>query len=137
MFDSSSRFLIVDDSQSFREVVDAGLQELGAAKVEHAHDGKVAYKMIVEASESGQPYSMIFCDIHMPKVDGLKLLEMLRAEPKTKNTPVIMVTTESSKQAVVRAAMSGISGYIVKPFEVQDVKKKVREVYMQYLEKKV
>lgn len=82
----------------------------------------------------GRPYAMIFCDIHMPHVDGLRLLEMLRSEQKTKNTPVIMVTTESSKEAVVRAAMSGISGYIVKPFEVEDVKKKVREVYTQYLE---
>jgi two-component system, chemotaxis family, chemotaxis protein CheY len=137
MFDSSSRFLIIDDSQSFREVVEAGLIELGVEHIEQAADGKIAFKMILNAAESNQPYSMIFCDIHMPHVDGLRLLEMLRAEPKTKNTPVIMVTTESSKQAVVRAAMSGISGYIVKPFEVTDVKKKVREIYMQYLEKKV
>ena len=65
----------------------------------------------------------------MPEIDGLKLLEMVRGNPSTSQMPIVVVTTESEKQIVLKAVMSGVSGYMVKPFGVENVKTKMQEVY--------
>ncbi|MCB0351812.1 MAG: response regulator [Bdellovibrionales bacterium] len=86
--------------------------------------------MIKEKLDGDLPmYELILTDINMPEMDGLKLLELVRAEPKTSNIPVLIVTTDGGKPTVIKAVMSGVSGYMVKPFGVEDVKNKILEIY--------
>ncbi len=129
MFHDEARFLIADDSNLTRDLVRTALTQLGLLNVDSAADGAVALEKIKVAADEGKPYDLVFTDINMPKIDGLLLLETVRSNLKTRNTPVIIVTTESAKQSVVRAVMQGVSGYMVKPFGVEDVKKKVKEIH--------
>ena len=129
MFNPSSRFLIVDDSSVTRNIVRMALQQMKMKTIDEASNGVAGLDKILSASEQGTPYDLVITDINMPEMDGLKLLELVRAEPKTSNIPVLIVTTDGGKPTVIKAVMSGVSGYMVKPFGVEDVKNKILEIY--------
>ncbi len=129
MYKPDSRFLIADDSNMVRDLIRTALSQLGLKKVDSAADGILALEKIKIAIDENKPYSLVFTDINMPKMDGLVMLETLRANMKTRNVPVLIITTESAKQSVVRAVMAGVWGYMVKPFGVEDVKKKIKEIH--------
>ena len=129
MFNPSSRFLIVDDSSVTRNIVRMALQQMKMKTIDEASNGVAGLEKILSASEQGTPYDLVITDINMPEMDGLKLLELVRAEPKTSNIPVLIVTTDGGKPTVIKAVMSGVSGYMVKPFGVEDVKNKILEIY--------
>ena len=129
MFNPISRFLIVDDSSVTRNIVRMALQQMKMKTIDEASNGVAGLEKILSASEQGTPYDLVITDINMPEMDGLKLLELVRAEPKTSNIPVLIVTTDGGKPTVIKAVMSGVSGYMVKPFGVEDVKNKILEIY--------
>ena len=129
MFPTDSRFLVVDDSKVVRDFVKTALYTMGMEKIDICEDGKMAEKMIFEAQKSAAPYSLVLLDINMPHLDGLGLLEILKEDDSTKDIPIIMMTTEGGRQTVLKAVMSGVHGYMVKPFGVGDIKKKIQEVY--------
>jgi two-component system, chemotaxis family, chemotaxis protein CheY len=129
MFRSDARFLVIDDSKTSRDLVRVALKQLKYMNVDEAEDGLIGLAKIQDASSAKKPYSLVFCDINMPEIDGLKLLETIRLDPENAAIPVIIITTEGDKPTVIRAVMSGVSGYMVKPFGVDDVKKKLEEVY--------
>jgi two-component system, chemotaxis family, chemotaxis protein CheY len=129
MFTADSRFLIVDDSKVVRDLISAALSQLNYKTIDKAFNGRSGWEKIVASVDSGRPYDLVFCDINMPEMNGLELLEMVRANPKTNPVPILMVTTEGEKSTVIKAVMAGVSGYMVKPFGVEDVKKKMYEVY--------
>ncbi len=60
---------------------------------------------------------MILLDISMPVMTGIEMFEKLRGEKELKDIPVIMLTSESGKEAVTKAVRMGVHDYIVKPFE--------------------
>ncbi len=129
MFSKDARFLVADDSNMVRDLVRTALAQLGFNRIETAQDGSVALDQIRKSFRENDPFQLVFTDINMPRMDGLRMLEIIRGEANLKDLPVIIVTTESSKQSVVRAVMQGVSGYMVKPFGIEDVKKKVKEIY--------
>jgi two-component system chemotaxis response regulator CheY len=129
MFKADARFLVVDDTPAAREYTRTSLNRLGYTHIDEASDGRVCLEKIQRAYIENKPYGLVFLDINMPELDGLKCLEMIRAEPRAGRLPVVIVTTESAKATVLRAVMQGVSGYIVKPFTFDDIKKKVAEIY--------
>ena len=129
MFKPSSRFLIVEDSSVVREIIRQALGQMDYRPADEAENGRIGWQKILRSAEEKRPYDLVFSDINMPEIDGLKLLEMVRNDPRTAAIPVVVVTTESEKQVVLKAVMSGVSGYMVKPFGVENVKKKMQEVY--------
>ena len=122
------RFLIVDDTEGSRAAVRMALEQMGARQIDEAANGVRGLDKIKQAVTAEKPYTMVFCDLHMPEMDGLTLLETCRGDKQLDKTPFVMVTTESAKPTVIRAVMSGISGYIVKPFGVEEVMNKVKEL---------
>jgi two-component system chemotaxis response regulator CheY len=68
---------------------------------------------------------LILSDINMPAMDGLEFLQTLRCLDNSKNTPVVMITTEGSESRVVEALSAGARGYIRKPFTSDQVKERV------------
>lgn len=129
MFQPDARFLVVDDSKVVRDMIRTSLSQLGYKNLDEATNGKIGLQKITASISEKQPYTLVFCDINMPEMDGLQLLEKIRSEPLMAHLPVLMITTEGEKPTVIKAVMAGVSGYMVKPFGVEDVKKKLREVY--------
>jgi len=70
--------------------------------------------------------ALIMCDINMPTMSGLQLLEKIKEEKLAVGVPIVMVTTESSEPQVRQAILAGARGYIRKPFTVEHIKNNVR-----------
>jgi two-component system chemotaxis response regulator CheY len=65
----------------------------------------------------------------MPNMTGIELLKSVRADPKLKHLPFLMVTAEADKENIVEAVKSGVSGYIVKPFNAATMKEKLEKIF--------
>jgi len=129
MFKADARFLVVDDAANARDQARIALNRIGFMIVDEAANGASAVDKVKRAIVEKKPYALVFLDINMPEMDGLQCLEQMRSVPQANNLPVVVITTESAKPTVVRAVMQGVSGYIVKPFTVDDIKKKVAEIF--------
>lgn len=102
--------LIVDDSESIREVVVFTLETAGY-QVLAAHDGMDALRFL-----DGRGIDLILTDLHMPNMDGLGLIKEVRRLEHYKYTPILYLTTESQQSIKMEARDAGATGWIVKPF---------------------
>jgi two-component system chemotaxis response regulator CheY len=102
--------LIVDDSESIREVVNFTLENEGY-KVLVAVDGKDALKFL-----DGSPVDLIITDLHMPEMDGIELIKHVRKMPIYQRIPILFLTTESQTAKKMEAKEAGATGWIIKPF---------------------
>ena len=106
------RVLVVDDSQSIRQHVGATLVAAGFEVVE-AVDGVDA----LERLTAGLDVALVLCDVNMPRLNGLELLDKLQAQGLLARVPVVMLTTEGQPAMMQRAKQAGAKGWIVKPFK--------------------
>ncbi|MBP8302464.1 MAG: response regulator [Planctomycetes bacterium] len=106
------RVLVVDDSQSIRQHVGATLVAAGFEVVE-AVDGVDA----LERLTAGLDVALVLCDVNMPRLNGLELLDKLQAQGLLARVPVVMLTTEGQPTMMQRAKQAGAKGWIVKPFK--------------------
>ena len=114
--------LTVDDSASVRQMVTFTLKGAGYNVLE-AVDGEDGLTKLNSAE-----VNMVITDLNMPKLDGLGFIKKIRANPKSKFIPVIMLTTESQAEKKQAGKAAGATGWIVKPFKPEqllDVVKKV------------
>jgi two-component system chemotaxis response regulator CheY len=123
MADMKMRFLVVDDFSTMRRIVRNLLKELGFLNVDEAEDGVVALSKL-----TSEHFDFIVTDWNMPNMDGLTLLQQVRANPQLKHLPVLMITAEAKKENIVAAAQSGASGYIVKPFTAGTLSEKLNKI---------
>lgn len=120
-------FLVVDDFSTMRRIVTNLLKELGHAKVSEAEDGAKALKLL-QSKDAALPINFVITDWNMPEMDGLVLLQSIRANAELKALPVLMVTAEAKKDNIVAAAQAGADGYIVKPFNAGTLKEKLDKI---------
>lgn len=106
----SKIILIVDDSESIREVVSFTLENEGY-KVLIGVDGQDALKHL-----DGRPIDLIITDLHMPNMDGIELIKNVRAMENYKRIPILFLTTESQTSKKMEAKEAGATGWIIKPF---------------------
>ena len=106
--------LIVDDSQSVREQLANVLEDAGYAVTE-AVDGIDGCEKIKECDD----FSLILCDVNMPGMDGLAMLEHVTSGDKRVQAPIVMLTTEGQPEMIRRAKNAGAKGWIVKPFKTE------------------
>jgi two-component system chemotaxis response regulator CheY len=102
--------LVVDDSPTIRQQVSTALIQAGFATVE-AIDGVDALAKVDAET------AMMICDVNMPRMGGLDLIEKLRADPAKAAVPVVMLTTEGNPAHIERARKAGAKGWIIKPFK--------------------
>lgn len=114
--------LIVDDSAMMRKIVLRALTLAGLdfQQVLEAGDGSEALELI-----KNNKIELVMCDINMPVMSGLEMLQAMKDQNVGVGVPVVMVTTESSAEHVKQAVAVGASGYIRKPFTPDQVKQKV------------
>lgn len=103
--------LIVDDSITVRELLSMTFNKAGY-RVEQARDGQEAW----EKMRSGLPCDLVFCDIEMPRMDGLELLSRMQKDPQLLNLPIAMLTSRGADKHRQMAISMGASGYFTKPY---------------------
>jgi len=118
------KFLVVDDFSTMRRIVRNLLKELGFTTVDEAEDGAVAWQKL-----QGGDFDFVVSDWNMPNMDGLQLLQTIRADPNLKGLPVLMITAEAKKENIIAAAQAGASGYIVKPFTAATLNEKMAKIF--------
>ncbi len=103
--------LAVDDSASIRQMVTFTLKGAGYEVIE-AVDGQDALD-----KANIHKVNLVLTDINMPRMDGLKLLELLRKLAHYKTVPILMLTTESGDEIKAKGRAAGATGWLVKPFD--------------------
>jgi two-component system chemotaxis response regulator CheY len=106
------KVLVVDDSASVRQQVGMALQQAGF-EVTEAADGVDAMTKL--SSVAG--ICLVISDVNMPRMNGLDMLDKIKADAKHAGLPVIILTTEGQPALVQRAKSAGAKGWIVKPFK--------------------
>lgn len=129
MFSQDTHILVVDDSSNIRQILVASLEKIGFSKIETAVDATSGFEKLVKKLSDGNPFTLIFSDLNMPGPSGLDFLKKIRSSDEYKSLPFILVTTESEKGAVLEAAMAGVSSYVVKPFDIDTISKKLLEAW--------
>jgi len=119
---SVATILAVDDSASMRQMVSFTLKGAGYNVVE-AVDGVDALN-----KAKAQTFDCIVTDVNMPNKDGISLIQDLRALPNYKFTPILMLTTESGMDKKQQGKDAGATGWIVKPFNPDQLLKTIKKV---------
>ena len=115
------KILAVDDSMLVRRIVASASSVIGAECV-GAPDGLIA----LGALESDpQGFSLVCLDWNMPNMNGLDFLLRIRSDERWKALPVLMLTTEGSKDAIITAIKAGATAYMTKPFFEKDLQTKM------------
>jgi two-component system chemotaxis response regulator CheY len=117
-----SDVLVVDDSAAIRKILQRVLRQTGMAirAIHEAGDGQEALELL-----KTQSIDLVLTDINMPKMDGIQFLAALKASPKWRNIPVVMITTEGGETKVGEAVKLGAAGYVRKPFTADQIKEKL------------
>ena len=108
----SKKVIVIDDSLTVRQQVGMALRQAGFEVIEAA-DGDEGADLIGRNADA----AMVICDVNMPRMNGLELLELIKKDGKNANLPVLMLTTEGQPQLIDRAKKSGAKGWVVKPFK--------------------
>jgi CheY-like chemotaxis protein len=104
--------LVVDDISAVRHILAQILRGLGVkGRIDTAEDGLEAWDMM-----QNNNYSLVICDIRMPRMNGLELRRLLRATPRFAELPFLMITGEVSEDIMALAVESKWDGYLLKPF---------------------
>lgn len=120
MFAANTIFLVVDDVESMRKINAAQLRTLGASQILLANNGAEALRLLTR-----QPVHVILSDWNMPVMDGLELLQTVRAHPRLAHLPFIMITAESDREQIIQAAEAGVSDILLKPYTNQEMGQRV------------
>jgi len=114
--------LAVDDSASMRQMVSFTLKGEGHTVVE-AVDGVDALN-----KAKSQKFDLVISDINMPNMDGISLIQELRGLTGYRFTPLLMLTTESGSDKKQEGKAAGATGWIVKPFNPEQLLNTVKKV---------
>lgn len=117
------RILSVDDSAATRHFIKKAIDVLDFEFLEAA-DGKEGLEVL--RRENGN-IDLILLDHHMPNMDGMEMLDALKASDKYKNIPVTMVTVETERDEIHKAIEKGARNYLVKPFSQEKLIGKIME----------
>ncbi len=122
--DKSMKILIVDDFSTMRRIIKNLLRELGFSNTVEADDGDSALPLLKAGG-----IDFLITDWNMPNMPGIELLKHVRADPATRELPVLMVTAEASREQIVQAAEAGVNGYVIKPFTAQTLEQKISKIF--------
>ncbi len=117
------KILIVEDSPTMRQVLGFALKRIRGVEIVEAQDGVDGLKKI-----SQEKFDLALIDINMPLMDGLKLVKLIRSDPRCKDVPIAMITTESAREDRERALHLGANEYLTKPVEQRDILRVARKL---------
>jgi two-component system, chemotaxis family, chemotaxis protein CheY len=118
----SKTILAVDDSASMRQMVNFTLTEAGYTVIE-AVDGRDGLDKM-----QGKLIHLVVTDLNMPNMDGIELTRQIRVHPSHKFVPIVLLTTESQPEKKQQGKAAGATGWIVKPFQPDQLLAVVKKV---------
>lgn len=117
-----NKILVIDDEQTINELIKINLELVGY-KVIQALDGVKGFALAKQELPNA-----IILDVMMPEVDGYTVAQRIRQNPSTKNIPILMLTALSQLQDKVKGFDIGVDDYLVKPFEMEELKVRLRAI---------
>jgi two-component system chemotaxis response regulator CheY len=117
-----AKILAVDDSVSMRGMVAFTLRGAGH-EVAEAENGQLALDLA-----QGGTFDLVLADVNMPVMDGLTMVRALRAMPAYQGVPILMLTTESHTEKKMEGKAAGATGWLVKPFDPDQLLATVKRV---------
>lgn|SRR5450830_173066 len=112
------KVLVVDDDVVSRMVLMHLIDSCGKFDIVEAEDGADAWQQL----EDGLRPAICFCDLRMPRLSGIELLQRVKAHAELNSMPFVLVTSANDKETVLEATKAGAAGYIVKPFQAEQVR---------------
>src|SRR5262245_6682366 len=103
------KIFVFDDSMLVRNEMRQLIESLGHQVVDG--DGSTA----LDVMEKNPDVHLVFCDVHMPVMNGLEVIEKFKARPNFKTIPVFMLTSETNEELKARGKAAGVNGWIMKP----------------------
>ena len=131
--------LLVEDSTSDAEMTIRALKKSKLAnKLLHVKDGAAALDFIFAEGEYADRQIMphlkvILLDLKMPKLNGIEVLERIRADERTKSIPVVMLTSSKEDPDIQKCYDLGVNSYVVKPVEFEDFQKAVSDLGLYWI----
>lgn len=135
----SVEILLVEDNPQDLELTLRALRKSNLAnRIEVARDGAEALEYIFcegvhAARRITNTPRLILLDLKLPKVDGLEVLQRIKADPRTKTIPVVVLTSSKEQNDVVESYNLGVNSYIVKPVDFESFVEAVRQLGMYWL----
>ena len=114
------KILSVDDSGTMRKIIGRSITVLGHQMLE-ANNGLEALEIL----DLNPDIALVILDVNMPGMDGMETLAHIKADPRLKDIPVMMLTTDSDRSRIIQAVQAGASNYLTKPFSQDDLLTKV------------
>lgn len=110
--------MVIDDSPTIRVSVELALKQIGLL-IKQAENGQDALNKINELKSGGEEIVLCISDINMPVLNGIEFITEFRKVDKF--TPVVVLTTEAEKDIIQKGKEAGASGWIIKPFQAEDL----------------
>jgi two-component system chemotaxis response regulator CheY len=118
--------LFVDDSPTMRASVSFCLRNAGY-RVTEAADGKDALQKLQSIEDKGQSLALIITDINMPEMDGITFISKVK-KTRLKFLPILVLTTEAGESMIEKGRVVGVSGWLLKPFQSEQLLWAVKKV---------
>ena len=116
-------FLVVEDSAAMRQLLNMHLRNIKGSRIIEAVNGAEALKKL-----NAEKVDIIFTDLNMPVMDGLKLISFVRQDPRFKGIPIVIITTMGAEEDRDRGLALGANAYIAKPIQYSLLAKTVHEL---------
>ncbi|MES2149225.1 MAG: response regulator [Pseudomonadota bacterium] len=123
--------LVVDDDIVSRMALMDLLGAYGIFDLVEAEDGEAAWMLL----EGGLRPAICFCDVRMPRMSGIDLLQRMKAEPQHSAVPFVLVSSASDRDTVLAAVKLGAVGYILKPLHAADARAHLEKIFKITLDK--
>ena len=139
MNDKPVEILLVEDNPNDVELTLLALQENNLTNPVHVvRDGAEALEFIFAAGayadrEINNVPKVILLDLKLPKVDGLEVLRQIKADPRTRAIPVVVLTSSREERDIVESYNLGVNSYIVKPVDFEQFTEAVRQLGLYWL----
>lgn len=139
MSEQPIEILMVEDNLYDEELALHALRNHNLANhIQVVHDGAEALDYVLctgnyaHRSIEDSP-KLILLDLKLPKVDGLEVLKRIKSDPRTKNVPVVMLTSSSQERDIIESYELGVNSYIVKPVDFEQFSQAVQQIGFYWL----
>lgn len=125
------KILLVEDDDAHACIVETALRASNDIAVDlvHERDGADAVERLQRCADGTDPgFDLILLDLKLPRLDGHEVLRRIKAEPKLRQTPVVVLTTSVSTTDLRRAYGSHVNSYLVKPVEFDEFRRMIEDL---------